>query len=318
MSTDAEDLADSQALRLCACGNISRGPCCSKCKAPLAEMTQEDWGCAEEGFSDGAILEGIFDPALAVLDQEFIGTPPYLSNAMAGSWWQSFTPSIDGVLCKMKFLVDLPVAGCAVQVLSGEGTGGTVLWSGTVALTAGMTEIPMIVPVVAGQKYTFYLVLAGVDTPNYDMAGGYAGGRSDINAGYDYVFEAWVADPIEIPFHICSRDDCSYASVWFDTKLAMPYTAVIRDHLGNVVSPTTLLTVPTAGEDMTLTITAEPYFTAPPLLVGVPVLPGDYVSVIRIQRFASAVALLTPVMGLPRLLPVPQHEAFKYVLITIP
>lgn len=87
--------------------------------------------------------------------------------------WQSFTPDVSGTLCRidMGFFNDMSGRG-RLDILEGEGTGGSVLQSLTVPVVGitrpGVTwnEWDVSVPVVAGSTYTWNLTPDAATLPD--------------------------------------------------------------------------------------------------------------------------------------------------------
>jgi len=123
--------------------------------------------------------------------------------------WQSFTAGLTGSLVRIEVGFFTLINGTGLlQIFSGSGTGGTLLWGQTVNVVCGggncLVPFNVSVPVVAGQVYTFgFNPGSGMPDPygiQVDVNNGYAAGDMalvDPNGytlpGFDMVFNTYVS-----------------------------------------------------------------------------------------------------------------------------
>lgn len=123
--------------------------------------------------------------------------------------WQSFTAGASGLLTQLDLLVGSPTgangASGTLSIYAGEGTGGTLLSTQAIVLNtfAGYQPFPLATPAaaVAGQKYTYR-----IQTPTltvccfvaFAFGNPYAGGRSGVDATWDYEFKTYVSPPTNV------------------------------------------------------------------------------------------------------------------------
>ncbi|MFO0746774.1 MAG: hypothetical protein U1F43_14045 [Myxococcota bacterium] len=124
-------------------------------------------------------------------------TPTGGAGAFSAAIWQSFTPSLTGVLSAMNVGISGSVTAVTVSIRSGEGMAGTVLFSQAMTVT-GNVDIPITgVDVVAGQKYTVVLEKAAAYNWLFNLGSTYAGGTLGTTngpvTGFDIAFKAIVA-----------------------------------------------------------------------------------------------------------------------------
>lgn len=110
-----------------------------------------------------------------------------------GFVWQSFTPSVDGVLHSISVaFTAVPSADIDIVIREGQGTGGTFLAAQTVTVTSvGTSEFVLqtVVDLVSGTEYTFELQpLASPISLGKNDGNVYAGGRNNVSATSDFVF----------------------------------------------------------------------------------------------------------------------------------
>lgn len=110
-----------------------------------------------------------------------------------GFVWQSFTPSVDGVLHSISVsFTAIPSADIDLVIREGQGTGGTFLAAQTVTVTTiGSSEFVLqtVVDLVAGTEYTFELQpLASPISIGKNDGNVYADGRNNVSATSDFVF----------------------------------------------------------------------------------------------------------------------------------
>lgn len=123
----------------------------------------------------------------------------------SGELYQSFTAGV-GVNNISKISLYLyNVSGSSgynvtIKLRDGEGTGGTELATFTVFVALNFKDdwavctLNAPAPVVAGNKYSITMSGGSSNISWYeDIAGGYAGGRNDQNANYDYYFRAYTS-----------------------------------------------------------------------------------------------------------------------------
>ncbi|MBL4585745.1 MAG: PKD domain-containing protein, partial [Flavobacteriales bacterium] len=108
--------------------------------------------------------------------------------------WQSFTPTVDGILSNIAVTyASIPaIPTVDVVIRDGQGTGGTVLFVQTITVTTAGTptviNLSGTVDLIAGNQYTFEL--QGGSAQEIQRNGGdpYAGGISSFGAGTDIRF----------------------------------------------------------------------------------------------------------------------------------
>ncbi|MFC1783199.1 hypothetical protein ACFL02_06395 [Planctomycetota bacterium] len=120
-------------------------------------------------------------------------------NDEDGEGWQSFTAGINGKLSKIAMYGGGFMDRWGIGIYSGEGTGGTLLYTHPIVVQAfgvGWHSITLssAIDVQAGQIYTIAL-FAGEVHWKYSTSNPYAQGRSSLDSGYDYTFRTYVLDP---------------------------------------------------------------------------------------------------------------------------
>ncbi len=123
--------------------------------------------------------------------------------------WQSFTAGLTGSLVRLDIGFFTLINGSGLlQIFSGSGTTGTLLWGQTVNVVCGggncLLPFNVAVPVVAGQVYTFQF-MPGISMPDpygiqVDVGNGYAAGDMALVdpsgytlPGFDMVFNTYVS-----------------------------------------------------------------------------------------------------------------------------
>jgi hypothetical protein len=161
-------------------------------------------GCGGGGGNDAPVQQTTVSDL--TLDQQQLFYDAGLSARTLPGYtvWQSFTAGITGTLeeIDMGFFNDMSGHG-QLQILAGEGTGGTVLQVLAVPVV-GISQPPVTwnmwttinVHVTAGQQYTFNFIPDATSLPDpYGVAMGYdaeySGGTSSI-PGFDLVFRTYV------------------------------------------------------------------------------------------------------------------------------
>jgi hypothetical protein len=86
--------------------------------------------------------------------------------------------------------------GQTIRIRSGEGTGGTLLYTGSFTVDSSNVyehTLTSFVPVTAGQKYSITLQATNLNRVAWrrNSAGGYSGGRNDGSANTDYYFRTY-------------------------------------------------------------------------------------------------------------------------------
>lgn len=153
-----------------------------------------------------------------------------------GFAWQSFTPTVDGVLHSVSFgFNSIPSADIDLVFRSGQGTGGTFLGSQTVTITsAGLSEfvLEFTLDVLAGTEYTIELqpLISPVEIQKND-GNLYAGGRNNTGAGSDFVFSTKILQRPEI-------DNGSAAPVGLASFVVSPATFTCANIGANTVTLT--------------------------------------------------------------------------------
>lgn len=147
-----------------------------------------------------------FSPA--TLDQSQTSGGSYATNRE--DCWQSFTAGIGGKLDHVDMYFSTVSCGSEIlRIYSGEGTGGSLLYTGTISAPAytwvSHTPITTIV-VTQGTKYTIRLTTSTCDGTNWGSASNnpYSGGRADILSEYDYMFRTYVSTAV--PEFLISSD----------------------------------------------------------------------------------------------------------------
>jgi hypothetical protein len=109
-------------------------------------------------------------------------------------WWQSFTAGVSGKLTKVG-IQKLTDGTATLRIYQGEGTGGSLLFTGSmsgISFDAFVFTDVSGVSVTRGQKYTIQASLSGDLTLRFDSGNPYPGGRLHLNPGYDLVFQTFV------------------------------------------------------------------------------------------------------------------------------
>ncbi len=131
------------------------------------------------------------------LDQQ---TATAADDFPSGSQWQSFTPTITGVLTRVEvYLLTGGGGSLTIRVYAGEGTRGALLAERTVTAGnfTGWHEVAIGgVNLTAGQRYTVavdpigLLVAIDIDNP-------YPNGRSSVSANADLLLRTYMVVPVE-------------------------------------------------------------------------------------------------------------------------
>ena len=122
-----------------------------------------------------------------------------------GFAWQSFTPTVDGILHSVSFgFNSVPAGDIDLVFRSGQGTGGALLGSQTVTITStGLSEfiLPFTIDLSAGTEYTVELqpLLAPTEIQKND-GNLYADGRNNTSATSDFVFSTKILQRPDIDF----------------------------------------------------------------------------------------------------------------------
>lgn len=131
---------------------------------------------------------------LLFLPQVDIDVQPSNGAPEVNNVWQSFTPTVSGILDRITVVMEtlnVPV-GLNLTIYSGQGTGGTVLHTQSIAslaLGANILDIATTLDLVAGNVYTFRVNCSGgTFYPQRNNGNIYAGGLSSIGANFDLVF----------------------------------------------------------------------------------------------------------------------------------
>lgn len=175
--------------------------------APQANYARKPWEKATGGIQYGARVGiGTGTPAGA-LHVHTTGSDPVVdqqshwnnfgTSTAANFAWQSFTAGQTGWLTRLDIGVYNNYAqGAVLRIYRGEGVSGQLLLDQPIWLNNGgwMAFWPSpVVPLVAGQVYTWYLQ-GNIGSGYYfdRRSSSYAAGRSSYSASDDYAFETWV------------------------------------------------------------------------------------------------------------------------------
>ena len=114
-----------------------------------------------------------------------------------GNGWQSYTAGNDNFLTKVRLKVNqVDALTQTVNIYSGEGTSGTLLYTRSFTFTAqAWNDIAITTPMpqVAGQKYTIHIPAVGTFEFKGSTSNSYAGGRYVANPNWDIQFETYTA-----------------------------------------------------------------------------------------------------------------------------
>ncbi len=122
------------------------------------------------------------------------------SIGQAAAQWQSFTPTVSGLLTKIDVNVSNFGAGGKFRVYSGEGTGGELLLEiDSISLSSGWNTIDVEAYGVAldsGSVYSYWLDEYGGGQQYYTTKANsnniYDGGRAKYSASWDYLFQVYI------------------------------------------------------------------------------------------------------------------------------
>lgn len=129
-----------------------------------------------------------------VLDQQQTG---WMGGVSSGTTWQSFTPSISGLLSRIEVrqLGGDPATG-QMELYSGQGIGGALLATRPFSLLASNQASAVVfdppIAVTAGQRYTFRPVFAVAPTFSLQLVDTYPGGISSAGSDTDLWFRTYV------------------------------------------------------------------------------------------------------------------------------
>ena len=187
--------------------------------------------------------------------------------------WQSFTPTVDGILNSINVTYSSIPSNPTVDVVirSGQGTGGPQLGSAeTITVTASGVGVPTLIDLnqtidlTAGVEYTFEL--QGFSAQEFLKDGGdpYAGGISSFGAGTDLVFNIGILQRPEIDNG--TTDDNGLASFGLsqtdftcaDAGTTIPVTLTATDNLGNTGSCIANVTVADDEDPVASCVTGTP------------------------------------------------------------
>ena len=166
-------------------------------------------------YTDGGLGIGTSEPSAALEVETGVFGTPVINQAQADfnggvtdlsilTVWQSFKPTSDGVLKRVSLGARSPLASKTVlvgfKIYEGQGTGGTLrrnqsvefrpTWGQDFELNSGM-------PVIAGETYTYEIIVPRVDTPwlRHSTNDPYSRGRAFNGSRRDLVFGIYIALP---------------------------------------------------------------------------------------------------------------------------
>ncbi|MFC1782033.1 hypothetical protein ACFL02_00430 [Planctomycetota bacterium] len=108
--------------------------------------------------------------------------------------WQSFTVGITGKLTR----IDIYSAGndgqnCTYNIYEGEGTGGILLHTDSIALDPGWCSDSLSTPIIVTEGVQYTLAFSLILELEYNSRDPYPGGRAGIDPGYDLCFRTYVS-----------------------------------------------------------------------------------------------------------------------------
>ncbi len=131
---------------------------------------------------------------LLFLPQVDIDVQPSNGAPEVNNVWQSFTPTVSGILDRITVVMETLNAptGLNLTIYSGQGTGGAVLHTQAIpsfALGANVLDIATTLDLIAGNVYTFRVnCTGGTFYPQRNNGDIYAGGLSSIGPNFDLIF----------------------------------------------------------------------------------------------------------------------------------
>ncbi|MGH7134044.1 MAG: tail fiber domain-containing protein [Phycisphaerales bacterium] len=155
--------------------------------SPRQEITPVPMALAVPGVNFAAA-------AGEVLDQQQTG---FMGGVSSASTWQSFTPSITGLLSRIELrqLGGDPATG-TLELYTGQGAAGTLLSTRPVSLLAANQTTSVVidppVQVTAGQVYTFRTQFVNAPTFSLQLFDSYPGGISSAGSDTDLWFKTYV------------------------------------------------------------------------------------------------------------------------------
>ena len=108
----------------------------------------------------------------------------------ATTYWQSFTPTISGELTSIVLQTGNYTA--TYELYAGEGTGGTLLTSGSISPADNATISFSNVTLTADQIYTINIPSSDASTARYSNFNPYSGGRASFGPNADLPFEVYM------------------------------------------------------------------------------------------------------------------------------
>jgi PKD repeat protein len=162
------------------------------CFGPLA-MAQTIATCQDLTVQLDANGDASLTDPLSFVPEVDVYVDPSNGAPETNTVWQSFTSSVSGILHRITLDVEQLNAPSAIMltVFSGQGTGGTVLHTQSIASLIVGTNVFTLnttLDLVAGNVYTFRVASgAGTFYPQRNNTNLYAGGISSLGAGFDLI-----------------------------------------------------------------------------------------------------------------------------------